>query len=127
MSGWSQSTSESGPDVLAQSLIDVVRYFSFGVFYLNQSMPFGGVKASGHGRFGEPLQAIHVKGIDVPLMTGGPEGLRGLCSIKAVTEDRFFKWIRTSIPVPVGKSHHCYVCTSFDPCSVLSRLPFTGS
>jgi hypothetical protein len=25
---------------------------SFGVFYLNQSMPFGGVKASGHGRFG---------------------------------------------------------------------------
>lgn len=24
--------------------------------------------------------------------------------MKAVTEDRFFKWIRTSIPVPVGKS-----------------------
>lgn len=36
-------------------------------------------------------------------MLGGPEGLRGLCSIKAVTEDRFFKWIRTSIPVPVGE------------------------
>lgn len=60
-------------------------------------------------------------------MTGGPEGLRGLCSIKAVTEDRFFKWVRTSIPVPVGKSHHCYVCTSFDPCSVLSRLSSTGA
>jgi acyl-CoA reductase-like NAD-dependent aldehyde dehydrogenase len=25
-----------------------------GVFYLNQAMPFGGVKASGHGRFGTP-------------------------------------------------------------------------
>lgn len=24
-----------------------------GVFYLNQAMPFGGVKASGHGRFGK--------------------------------------------------------------------------
>ena len=23
-----------------------------GVFYLNQAAPFGGVKASGHGRFG---------------------------------------------------------------------------
>lgn len=45
--------------VLAQSLIDVVHYYSFGVFYLNQSMPFGGVKASGHGRFGASLQAIH--------------------------------------------------------------------
>jgi acyl-CoA reductase-like NAD-dependent aldehyde dehydrogenase len=26
-----------------------------GVFYLNQAMPFGGVKASGHGRFGTSL------------------------------------------------------------------------
>lgn len=55
----------------------------FGVFYLNQAMPFGGVKASGHGRF------------------GGEEGLRSLCSIKAITEDRFFSWIRTTIPRPV--------------------------
>ncbi|KAJ9097269.1 hypothetical protein QFC21_004938 [Naganishia friedmannii] len=63
--------------------VGMVAINDFGVFYLNQSMPFGGVKASGHGRF------------------GGPEGLRGLCSIKAITEDRFFKWIRTSIPSPV--------------------------
>ncbi|EAL18834.1 hypothetical protein CNBI0950 [Cryptococcus deneoformans B-3501A] len=55
----------------------------FGVFYLNQAMPFGGVKASGHGRF------------------GGEEGLRSLCSVKAITEDRFFSWIRTTIPRPV--------------------------
>ncbi|WVQ84433.1 hypothetical protein IAT38_006585 [Cryptococcus sp. DSM 104549] len=46
-------------------------------------MPFGGVKASGHGRF------------------GGEEGLRGLCSAKSITEDRFFSWVRTSIPKPV--------------------------
>ncbi|WWC92704.1 uncharacterized protein L201_007663 [Kwoniella dendrophila CBS 6074] len=46
-------------------------------------MPFGGVKASGHGRF------------------GGEEGLRSLCSVKSITEDRFFSYIRTSIPPPV--------------------------
>lgn len=46
-------------------------------------MPFGGTKASGHGRF------------------AGPEGLRGLCYPKAVIEDRFFKLIKTSIPRPV--------------------------
>ncbi|GHJ86665.1 hypothetical protein NliqN6_3067 [Naganishia liquefaciens] len=63
--------------------VGMVAINDFGVFYLNQSMPFGGVKASGHGRF------------------GGPEGLRSLCSVKSVTEDRFFKWIRTSIPPPV--------------------------
>ncbi|WVQ77511.1 hypothetical protein IAR50_007197 [Cryptococcus sp. DSM 104548] len=55
----------------------------FGVFYLNQAMPFGGVKASGHGRF------------------GGEEGLRGLCSVKSITEDRWFSWVRTTIPRPV--------------------------
>jgi hypothetical protein len=55
------------------------------VFYLNQAMPFGGVKASGHGRF------------------GGEEGLRSLCAVKAITEDRFFSWIRTPIPKPVGE------------------------
>lgn len=50
------------------------------VFYLNQSLPFGGAKASGHGRF------------------AGPEGLRGLCNLKAVTVDRFHGWIQTGIP-----------------------------
>lgn len=51
-------------------------------------MPFGGVKASGHGRF------------------GGEEGLRSLTQPKAITEDRFFSWIRTPIPRAVGK---CYI------------------
>ncbi|TIB81600.1 putative meiotic recombination-related protein [Wallemia mellicola] len=55
----------------------------FGVFYLNQSMPFGGVKSSGYGRF------------------GGPEGLQGLCNPKVIIEDRFFSLIRTPIPKPL--------------------------
>lgn len=50
------------------------------MFYLNQSLPFGGCKASGYGRF------------------AGPEGLRGLCNIRAVTEDRLHGLVQTSIP-----------------------------
>lgn len=46
----------------------------------SQSLPFGGCKSSGYGRF------------------GGPEGLRSLCNIKAITIDRFFGLIQTSIP-----------------------------
>lgn len=53
---------------------------STAVFYLNQSLPFGGCKSSGHGRF------------------AGPEGLRGLCNLKAVTEDRFHGSLQTGIP-----------------------------
>ncbi|KAJ1033886.1 hypothetical protein NDA16_000094 [Ustilago loliicola] len=52
----------------------------FGVSYLNQGLPFGGVKKSGYGRF------------------GGPEGLLALTQAKAVTRDRAFSWIRTGIP-----------------------------
>lgn len=51
------------------------------VFYLNQSLPFGGAKASGNA-----------------LRFAGPEGLRGLCNLKAVTEDRAHGWIQTGIP-----------------------------
>uniref|UniRef100_A0A7S4NUP9 Aldehyde dehydrogenase n=1 Tax=Guillardia theta TaxID=55529 RepID=A0A7S4NUP9_GUITH len=42
-----------------------------GTTYLSQSLPFGGCKSSGYDRF------------------AGPEGLRGLCHIKSVVEDRF--------------------------------------
>ncbi|EJU02884.1 meiotic sister-chromatid recombination aldehyde dehydrogenase [Dacryopinax primogenitus] len=52
----------------------------FGVFYLNQDLPFGGVKSSGFGRF------------------SGPEGLQSLCDPKSVIQDRYFSWIRTPIP-----------------------------
>ncbi|KAK4231057.1 hypothetical protein QBC38DRAFT_496145 [Podospora fimiseda] len=55
----------------------------FGATYATQ-LPFGGVAGSGYGRF------------------AGEEGLRGLCNVKSVSEDRF-SWmgIRTSIPPPM--------------------------
>jgi acyl-CoA reductase-like NAD-dependent aldehyde dehydrogenase len=52
----------------------------FAVYYLNQSLPFGGVKGSGYGRF------------------AGEEGLRSVCSLKAVAEDRFPRIVSTAIP-----------------------------
>ncbi|KAJ2762721.1 Meiotic Sister-Chromatid recombination aldehyde dehydrogenase [Coemansia sp. BCRC 34490] len=51
----------------------------FGVNYICQSLPFGGVGISGFGRF------------------AGPEGLRSLCVEKAFTEDRF-PLVKTPIP-----------------------------
>ncbi len=42
----------------------------FATTYMCQSLPFGGVKESGFDRF------------------AGVEGLRGLCVVKAVAEDR---------------------------------------
>ncbi|ORX43171.1 Aldedh-domain-containing protein [Hesseltinella vesiculosa] len=51
----------------------------FGVNYLCQGLPFGGVGISGYGRF------------------AGPEGIRGLCVPKAVTIDRI-PGVKTPIP-----------------------------
>jgi hypothetical protein len=42
-----------------------------GVTYMVQALTFGGVKASGYGRM------------------NGREGLRSMCNIKAVVDDRF--------------------------------------
>lgn len=55
----------------------------FACGYLNQGLPFGGVKASGYGRF------------------AGPEGLRALTAPKATTEDIFFSTVKTAIPPPL--------------------------
>merc|ERR1740121_1006175 len=50
-----------------------------GTTYLSQSLPFGGYKSSGFGRF------------------AGPEGLRGLCHERSIVENRAF-FLRPSIP-----------------------------
>lgn len=54
-----------------------------GCTYMSQSLPFGGSKKSGYDRF------------------AGPEGLRGLCSIRSVCEDRI-SFIRNSLPPPMA-------------------------
>ncbi|KAL1320797.1 aldehyde dehydrogenase 22A1 isoform X2 [Arachis ipaensis] len=55
----------------------------FAATYMCQSLPFGGVKHSGFGRF------------------GGAEGLRACCLVKAVVEDRWWPYIKTVIPKPI--------------------------
>lgn len=61
----------------------MVNVNDFGVNYLVQSLPFGGVKKSGFGRF------------------GGPEGLKALCLMRSMTADAFYG-ISTSIPAPLA-------------------------
>lgn len=51
----------------------------FAVYYAVQ-LPFGGRGGSGYGRF------------------GGEEGLRSLCNVKSVCEDRWPRWVTTAIP-----------------------------
>ena len=54
----------------------------FATCYMCQSLPMGGLKDSGFGKF------------------AGYEGLRGLCVAKAVVEDRVF-FMRTQLPPPL--------------------------
>jgi len=54
-----------------------------GCTYMSQSLPFGGGKKSGFGRF------------------AGVEGLRGLCLERSVCEDRFPDLVRNAIPPPL--------------------------
>mmetsp|Transcript_89301 Transcript_89301/g.161156 ORF Transcript_89301/g.161156 Transcript_89301/m.161156 type:complete len:649 (-) Transcript_89301:284-2230(-) len=54
-----------------------------GTTYLSQSLPFGGFKDSGFGRF------------------AGPEGLRGLCHERALVQNRA-SWLKASIPPAIG-------------------------
>ena len=67
----------------------------FATSYMNQSLPFGGVKESGFDKF------------------AGVEGLRGVCLAKSVCEDRcsFNIWIQTSYynhQLKVFRHHGCF-------------------
>jgi acyl-CoA reductase-like NAD-dependent aldehyde dehydrogenase len=55
------------------SVNDYAVYYAVG-------LPFGGTAGSGYGRF------------------GGEEGLRGLCNVKSVCDDRWPRWMSTAIP-----------------------------
>jgi hypothetical protein len=105
-----------------------------GVFYLNQALPFGGVKASGHGRFGQSQS--HLMTLEPRLtLKGGEEGLRSLCTPKSVIRDRLFSLIRTPIPKVVGKfiqgvatCDHRLIdrLPAFESCSLLEIPAWTG-
>ncbi|KAL2136057.1 hypothetical protein VTI74DRAFT_5637 [Chaetomium olivicolor] len=71
------------PEIVRGIKAGMIAVNDFGATYAVQ-MPFGGVSGSGYGRF------------------AGEEGLRGLCNVKAVCEDRM-AWlgIRTAIPPPM--------------------------
>jgi acyl-CoA reductase-like NAD-dependent aldehyde dehydrogenase len=59
--------------------VGMININDFGINYMCQSLPFGGTKESGSGRF------------------AGVEGLRGCCLMKTVTRDRF-GWLKTRLP-----------------------------
>ena len=65
---WSSDTGKARR-IASQLQVGMSNINDYGVNFLVQSLPFGGVKLSGFGRF------------------GGIEGLRECCSIKSVTSD----------------------------------------
>ncbi|KAL2149915.1 hypothetical protein VTH82DRAFT_7591 [Thermothelomyces myriococcoides] len=71
------------PQIVSGIKAGMIAVNDFGATYAVQ-LPFGGVAGSGYGRF------------------AGEEGLRGLCNVKAVCEDRMgWLGVRTSIPPPM--------------------------
>ncbi|KAF7145078.1 hypothetical protein RHSIM_Rhsim04G0235300 [Rhododendron simsii] len=69
--------------IASQIVCGVAAINDFASNYMCQSLPFGGVKESGFGRF------------------AGIEGLRACCLVKSVVEDRWWPYIKTKIPKPI--------------------------
>ncbi|KAJ8767465.1 hypothetical protein K2173_017509 [Erythroxylum novogranatense] len=67
-------------EICSQIHCGVAAINDFATSYMCQSLPFGGVKDSGFGRF------------------AGVEGLRACCLIKSVVEDRWWPYVKTVIP-----------------------------
>ncbi|KAH0993093.1 hypothetical protein GBA52_004576 [Prunus armeniaca] len=70
-------------EIASQIHCGVAAINDFASTYMCQSLPFGGVKDSGFGRF------------------AGVEGLRACCLVKSVVEDRWWPYIKTKIPKPI--------------------------
>ncbi|XVF62455.1 hypothetical protein PTKIN_Ptkin09bG0009200 [Pterospermum kingtungense] len=70
-------------EIASQIHCGVAAVNDFASTYMCQSLPFGGVKDSGFGRF------------------AGVEGLRACCLVKSVVEDRWWPYIKTKIPRPI--------------------------
>lgn len=70
-------------EIASQIHCGVAAINDFASTYMCQSLPFGGVKDSGFGRF------------------AGIEGLRACCLVKSVVEDRWWPYIKTVIPKPI--------------------------
>ncbi|KAK6930273.1 Aldehyde dehydrogenase domain [Dillenia turbinata] len=70
-------------EIASQLHCGIAAINDFAATYMCQSLPFGGVKDSGFGRF------------------AGMEGLRACCLVKAVVEDRWWPYIKTMIPKPI--------------------------
>ncbi|KAG9139427.1 hypothetical protein Leryth_021577 [Lithospermum erythrorhizon] len=70
-------------EISSQLRCGIAAVNDFASSYMCQSLPFGGVKESGFGRF------------------AGVEGLRACCLIKSVVEDRWWPLVKTVIPKPI--------------------------
>jgi len=76
------SSSRERGEMIAENLkVGMCNLNDFGVNYMIQDLPFGGVGSSGFGRF------------------GGPEGLRECCSMKSMTKNKL-SWLTTSLVLP---------------------------
>lgn len=73
------SNVKRGASLMSEMKTGMGNVNDFAVNYLCQSLPFGGVKLSGFGRF------------------AGPEGLRDECVMRSITVDRI-PWLKTQIP-----------------------------
>ncbi|KAL0414825.1 UNVERIFIED_CONTAM: Aldehyde dehydrogenase 22A1 [Sesamum radiatum] len=70
-------------EIASQLHCGIAAINDFASNYMCQSLPFGGVKDSGFGRF------------------AGVEGLRACCLVKSVVEDRWWPLIKTKLPKPI--------------------------
>ncbi|XP_072961784.1 aldehyde dehydrogenase 22A1-like [Typha angustifolia] len=70
-------------EIASQLHCGVAAINDFASTYMCQSLPFGGVKHSGFGRF------------------AGVEGLRACCLVKSIVEDKWWPYIKTKIPKPI--------------------------